>query len=259
MENSIDREWAFKVLVGSHNYNLNTPESDKDYKVFFFPIFDDLYAGRMYTIPQVVTNTVDYNFHDLRKLEALLWKANINFLEILEGEEIIINPKLYVSTRKQIQGIFDMKKELVNMNLPYLFNACIGMHIEKKKAMHKGTEGTQHLVEKYGYDTKQAQHSYRVLNFLERYGDINFTDFKRAIWYKDSEESKRTLQNIKDGKYSYEEMMKVLEEYKDYIELNYKQKYQMVEPDLNTMAKLQELIKDLVKFNIGIIGPAFAG
>ena len=38
-----NRKFAFKSLVGSHNYNLNIETSDKDYKVFVFPTFDDLY------------------------------------------------------------------------------------------------------------------------------------------------------------------------------------------------------------------------
>ena len=39
------RTVAFKSLVGSHNYNLNTPESDKDYKVFVLPkqiVFEEI-------------------------------------------------------------------------------------------------------------------------------------------------------------------------------------------------------------------------
>ena len=30
------RDIVFKVLTGSHNYNLNTPKSDRDYKYFVF-------------------------------------------------------------------------------------------------------------------------------------------------------------------------------------------------------------------------------
>ena len=40
---------VLKALVGSHNYNLNTPESDKDYKLFVLPTFDDLYSREDYT------------------------------------------------------------------------------------------------------------------------------------------------------------------------------------------------------------------
>ena len=39
----------FRVLTGSHNYNMNTPESDKDYKIFVLPTFDDLYHGKEFS------------------------------------------------------------------------------------------------------------------------------------------------------------------------------------------------------------------
>ena len=35
-----------RVLYGSQNYGLDTPESDRDYKVLMCPEFDDLYHGR---------------------------------------------------------------------------------------------------------------------------------------------------------------------------------------------------------------------
>ena len=42
------RNVAFKALVGSHNYNLNTSDSDKDYKLFVIPTLDDLYFNKSF-------------------------------------------------------------------------------------------------------------------------------------------------------------------------------------------------------------------
>ena len=44
-----------KFLVGSHNYNLNTEESDKDWKVFLYPSFDNLYNNTYNTRPTTIT------------------------------------------------------------------------------------------------------------------------------------------------------------------------------------------------------------
>ena len=44
-----ERKVVFKALVGSHNYNLNDETSDKDYKYFVLPTFDDLYTGKMFS------------------------------------------------------------------------------------------------------------------------------------------------------------------------------------------------------------------
>ena len=40
---------VLKALVGSHNYNLNTESSDKDYKYFVLPTLDDLYDGTIFS------------------------------------------------------------------------------------------------------------------------------------------------------------------------------------------------------------------
>ncbi|WP_243426234.1 hypothetical protein [Clostridium botulinum] len=89
------------------------------------------------------------------------------------------------------------------MNLNSLFNSCIGMHKSKINNINKGTKGTIKLVKKYGYDTKQALHSYRLLDFLERYENTGFKDFKKALYYKDWEKEK--VLNIKFGEFSLEE------------------------------------------------------
>lgn len=41
---------VLKALVGSHNYNLNTESSDKDYKYFVLPTLDDLYNGTIFLL-----------------------------------------------------------------------------------------------------------------------------------------------------------------------------------------------------------------
>ena len=82
-----------------------------------------------------------------------------------------------------LNQILEMKDSIARMNLSYLYKACIGMHQNKMKLLEKGTSGTQHLVEKYGWDTKQGMHAYRVLDFLERFLETGFEDFKQAIKY----------------------------------------------------------------------------
>lgn len=178
------RKEIFRAIVGSHNYNLNDESSDKDYKVFVSPTFDDLYFGDMYH-NSVITETVDYDYHDIRKLPELFWKANVNFLEVLFSEQIEISDDNKADTKAILRAIFTWaRNDLAKMNLPYLYKSCIGMHITKKKQIDKGTSGTQYLVEQFGYDTKQAMHSVRILDFLKRFADSEFNDFKSAIYIK---------------------------------------------------------------------------
>ena len=50
---NLEHKELLTCLVGSYNYNLNDKNSDKDYKVFVSPTFDDLYSGNQYTISEI--------------------------------------------------------------------------------------------------------------------------------------------------------------------------------------------------------------
>lgn len=193
MEVDFSRHVAIKALFGSHNYNLNTPSSDRDYKVFLVPNLNDLYDG-VEINENHVSEEEDYSVHDIRKLTVLFWKSNINFLEIMFSQEHTIDPEL--------REIYDRKEDLARMNLPYLWESCVGMCFQKMKNLNKPTEGTRHLVDQYGYNTKEAIHAFRVLDFLERYSANKFTNFQEAIWYRDDEQMRDELLGIKSGMYT---------------------------------------------------------
>ena len=72
-----------KFLVGSNNYNLDLPESDKDYKGVVMPNFTDLYFNK--TLNAQVDehkSLVDYRFFCQK-----LIKANPNYIEMLFSKE----------------------------------------------------------------------------------------------------------------------------------------------------------------------------
>ena len=187
------RKIVLKSMVGSWASHLNTSESDKDWKYFVTPTFDDLYTGKMFATASV-SSTFDYDVHDIRQLGNLLWKANINFIAVLFGFEHSCDPEL--------RWIFDHAEDLAIMNLPYFYNATMGMHREKMSKLSKGTSNTQVLVDTYGYDTKQACHAMRCLYVLERYmhcGNMRFALWFENGWYRD------TLINIKRGWLSLDE------------------------------------------------------
>jgi len=237
-----DREILLKALVGSWNYNLATEESDKDYKLFVAPTFEDLYTGKQYS-KMTVTETEDHDIHDVRKLSQLFFKSNINFLEVLASNELTIpqgNPEL--------EEIFSLRKDIFKMNLPYLFNACGGMHNRKMSLLHKGTEGTQHLVERYSYDTKQAQHAYRCLKVIVDFEATNFEDFKGAITYEG--EDLEFMQSIREGFFTKDVFVNFIKHYHDSKFVNLKQKYHSFEPNEELKKKIENLIMELVKRSV---------
>lgn len=240
------RKELFRVLVGSHNYSLNTPESDKDYKVFVLPTFDDLYSGKEFS-KSYIGETEDFDVHDIRKVSHLWWKANVNFLEVLFTQESVVNTNLSPNTLRYLDIIAQHKREIARMNLPYLYDACIGMHLNKVKMIDKGTEGTQHLVDKFGYDTKQAMHSLRVLDFLKRFADDGFNDFKKAIWYDDGDIDKKWLLSVKDGLFAKEDFLIAADDLLKITRSNYKEAYKWQEPNEETREYLLRMVKSMVK------------
>ena len=72
-----------KMLYGSQNYNLNTPESDKDYKVIEFPDAEDLFYVK--TLNRQLSE--NESVWDVRNFLKYLMKANPNALELLFSVE----------------------------------------------------------------------------------------------------------------------------------------------------------------------------
>lgn len=232
----------FKTLVGSNNYNLATPESDKDYKVFLLPTFEDLYSNKYIKAGSIKSETEDLDFYDIRELTNVLYKSNINFIEVLFSNEIIIPENLPGWAKIYVQDIFKLKEDIARMNLPYLYNACMGMAFNKMKLLDKGTESSKHLIEKHGYDTKAFMTAYRVLDFLERYADNGFTDFRAAINYEDPS----YLRFLRSGKLTKEEAIHRNELKEARIKTNYESIYKSKEVNANTLTKLEHVIKRLI-------------
>jgi len=244
---SLAREPVYWCLVGSHNYNLNTEDSDTDYKVFVAPTFKDLYDGSQYSKSHTGVD-LDYSVHDIRKLPRLLWKSNLNFIEALFSEELKICHIGSENTVEMIMGnILNRRDSLARMNLPYLWNACIGMYFNKFKLLEKGTEGTQCLVERYGYDTKQAQHCYRCLDFLERYCARDFMHFKSAITYEDGPD-RDLMMEIRQGSFPLKDFEMLVEDKRNHTQ-KFEEAYKMM-PDDALCDWLNSRIEELVKYAI---------
>jgi hypothetical protein len=234
------RKIVLSSLVGSWASNLNTATSDEDWKHFVAPTFDDLYTGKMFSTANV-SETLDYDVHDIRQLTNLLWKANLNFIVVLFGYKTNCVPSL--------RWIFDEADELATMNLPYFHNSAMGMHYEKMKAVRelKATGNTQVLVDRFGYDTKQACHAMRCLYVLERFTITQ--DMRKALWFEEGD-YRNDLIDIKSGKFS-------LENFEDMVKVwiydnasNVKEFYYNCLPNEALKEKAESQIKEFIRSNI---------
>ncbi|KON87407.1 hypothetical protein AF332_11600 [Sporosarcina globispora] len=223
------RKDSFKALVGSHNYNLNTDDSDKDYKVFFYPSFDDLYSGEKYS--KVMTGeTEDVEYHDIRKLPDMLWKSNVNFLEVLFSTEIIEYDGLF----KEIQS---KREYIASMNLPCLYDACMGMYFKKKKEYERDV-----LKGEWKKVYKHVMSAVRIVDFLQRYESSNW-NFSKAITYQDHEYMRGTLLNIRNGQYQSDNELDVFIEGSEKLMAAIKGVYKNKKEDLTTKEWLYKTVK----------------
>lgn len=191
---------SFEVSVGSVNYNLLHPKSDIDKKVFYYPTFLDLYKGDKNSISSVTVEK-DVETHDIRKLPSMLYKSNVNFIEVLFSRQITKRDELY-------NELYKLREEIARINLPYLFLACYkGMYERKMKEYDRDTsyinvfECEELRREKVN---KHLMVAYRILDFLVRYAQNEFTSFASAIHYDDlivkDKKMKEFLFSIRDGK-----------------------------------------------------------
>lgn len=237
-KNYMERTVLFKSLVGSHNYNLNTENSDKDYKVFVLPTFEDIYAGVMYS-KDIIGEVEDLDIHDFRRLENLLKKSNVNFLEILFSREVDVN---FVDNNeeivKNILDLFAIREEIARMNLSYLYDACYGTYYNKMKYVSKNST----------VDYKSAAQAYRILDFLVRYNRNGFTSFKEVIYYQDEEKNREIILNIKQGLINDFEVLELITEKKLEVD-KIKDKYRK---DFNerTYSNLRNILENIFKIHL---------
>lgn len=232
----MNRNISFTVIVGSHNYNLNNEHSDEDYKAFFIPNFDDLYNGDQKS-KSLTSQQKDIEYHDVRKLPKMLWQSNVNFLEILFSIKVEKYDKLY-------DELYNLRNEIARINLPYLFNACVGMFKQKLIAVEKmlnkqysSYENNKEVINKH------LMGAYRILDFLNRFYQSNFNDFKHSITYYNEE--REFLMNIKQGLYPLNELNLMLDQkLKETMKLE--EYYVKNQPN----EQLYNLIKDIIKNHV---------
>lgn len=233
------RQVVVRAVVGSHNYNLNTPTSDVDYKYFVAPTFDDLYAGKMFSTAKQ-SDTLDYDCHDIRQLAHLLWKANINFVEVLFSRDIYYHAGL--------AWVFNHADDLARMNLPFLASATFGMHFQKMKDLYKGTAKTDALVARFGYDTKQACHALRCLYTLERVA--RGWKMEDVLWFGSRDPQGKALRAVKAGKLTDAQFHNVVATWMKAHKSQVNDYFDRFTPNEALKGELDEKVKDFVRMGL---------
>ena len=237
---NLERVFVFSALSGSHNYNLNDAASDLDYKIFTLPNFTDLYTKKSYC-KSTESKHEDRVIRDIRDLPNL-WINNFNlcYAEILYSQQLIFSRSL--ECIDEMAYIFQIRDEIFYANPMKLYYSCLGMSRGKYAKLTKRTATSKLMFAKYGYNTKEALHAYRSLDFVLRLERMPPQD---AFYYKDNTD----MLNIKHGMYSLEEYQS---KYQDLLSkyLRLEQKFQGKPINTKIREELIVILKRFIKANL---------
>ncbi len=233
---------------GSMNYGLYVQDedykSDVDTKAIILPTLDDLIRGEKMKTTKYEFEGEQIDVKDIRVMVQMWAKANPTYLEILFTKYKIINPDF----EEYINDILDMKNEIVAMNLSQLARSISGMSKEKVKGLEHLCPSQENDIEKFGYCPKQLCHIIR-LNRLMIDIFYNHLPFDKALVFNDNNEIKKYLIEVKKGKESLDRARRLAIEY-DNVTKGIMNDNLDIEFDSYTKSKLNDIVRNLVKFNI---------
>ena len=215
------------IMYGSFNYNLNTEESDKDYRGF--TLQKELKNGvANFEIDnyEVCINHLETFMHELLKLSP-------KYIELLFSDTILISKELSLEERSLLAYIFNLKNDIVKMNLKRLYNRFMEeYHLHMKWITDVGDS----------LDTNNYYiHSYRLLDILIRFYSSNFKDYKNSIKYGDDDFSRNLILNFKKGLISLKDFNSELMKKLDHaIRL---EEFYNITPNIETEVKLMNSFK----------------
>jgi len=202
----------YKTLCGSHIYGTNVAESDKDYQGVFvepkevvFGLFkvDEVDFSTNKTNTANSSDDIDYKVYAFRRfVELAATKSNPNILELLFVRKNHIQFMNEWGERlRAARGLF-VSKMAYDKFCGYAH--AQRMRMEQSDRNPHGGRGW--MVEKYGYDVKYAMHVVRL--YME--GVELLSDGELELPLKEN----KLLLNIRLGKYTKEDCMKLMDEWK---------------------------------------------
>jgi len=249
---TLERKTIYKCYVGSIAHNLYVPASeneefgtcDKD-TMEFFTYNKDYYLGfdgynRTGDTYDQKKGVYDMVGHELRKAMWLLMKGNPNLLVTLFN-----NPKSYMELSTGGKMLLQRREWFLsakNVRARFAGFAYSQLH-QMKKSEFKGYMGEKRkeLVEKYGYDTKNAMTLIRLL----REG-IELLETGRLTIYKMGDE-RQLLLDIKTAKYTLEEVQQMADEYFAKLDEAYEK---TVLPQDTERGKINKLLVDILEAEV---------
>ena len=239
-----------KVLYGSQNYGLDTPESDKDYKVLLIPSFKEFYGYHKLDAGDLPRgyDKEHYSPMTVMQFHTLLMKGNPNCLEMLYSVEW---------DAKDRQMLFYIAKARELFGLGY-----IALVWDKFYAALKGL--ALNGIDRYGFTGKSVS---RAWYMLQLGNTISEYDFKVAAdsWRDTGKGScmcdgiPEEARRIRDGGYDLENLANdiIKPAFEDLGKYHSKKAKEFVENNPNLVqelkrkaSRLDDIMYNLVKDSI---------
>lgn len=233
LQNELNYDVAFIALQGSQNYGMdiftNEYQSDIDCIAVVLPTLDEIIDNKN---PVSTTLVLENNEHivvkDFRLFIGLLYKQNIQYLEVLFTKYKIVN-KQY---KELLNPLFNKAEIIAKFNMVSVMNCIGGMAVQKLNALEHVYPSTLDRIEKYGYDGKSLHHLIRLFQFEDNL--INGMEYGKSLCYFDPE-IKDMCMRAKLSQYSLNEARALADKYINKIR-NRKQEYldnnELVEDDI---------------------------
>jgi len=250
----------FLTLTGSHAYGGETPESDYDYYGFMVPPIAEVFPhvngkingfGRQNNrfeqwavqSRQIEDREVDVTIYNIVKYFHLIMGCNPNMIHSLFVPDGCI---VHVDNIGEL--VRKNKQMFLSEKAFHTFRGMAFSHLHRIKNRKRKPEGNRaKVVEKYGYDTKDASYCLRVIWELEEIlfeGDLHIDRFGKEIVA------------IRNGKYNLREVIDIFEDKVDEIEKNRENSVIPYAPDEEKIKKLlinclEEKYGDLKRIGFG--------
>jgi predicted nucleotidyltransferase len=240
----------FKTVAGSQLYGTSTPESDYDERgVFMAP--REYWMGFKKSPEQFEDKTNDTVYYEFRKFLKLCLDCNPNMVELLfvpepmwlqsseMWEYVVFHRNLFLSTKarhtfsgyahSQLKRLKNHKKWLDGF-VPTEPAERLSWSVWKDKRNPKRFA----LEQKFGYDTKHAMHLYRL---MEEGKELLLTG-NITLPRPDA----RLLVQVREGLWTYEELMERVNEYDHLFEKWEKESPLPRVPDTDGVHRLCEYV-----------------
>lgn len=202
----LDDRTIILAPTGSYAYGTNTEESDRDYKGVCIPPID-YYLG--------LESFNEYNNSGGKNFKNTKDDVDVNIIHInkfvkdaIQGvpnniEILFVRPEDYIKVTPLGQKLIDNRHLFLSKQIQKKFGGYAYSQLMKLKQKKSNGTGRQDLIQKYGYDTKFAMHSVRLLtSAIEILETGDFSTYRP---------NRQELIDIRNGKYKFHEIVKLIE------------------------------------------------